>query len=197
MRIIMLLEIACPNSLDGQSWKDRKDQGLVQGLYVFLFENRQDRDVFDANKTPKIVVHGHGISLKSGKFEQTLTTRLANYEAHLHVMAPHGQRQYVFQATFVRGYVLDLSSRDTLNSYPLARIFERFWVEEVNRFLVASSLLSRPPQKQIARSEWRYLRTGALTTETTERLKNHLESVAKTIDRMQTAISASATANRD
>jgi hypothetical protein len=150
-----------------------------EGLYVFLFDNPSLLSVFDANPKPKIVVHAQGMSLKPGKFEQTLVERLGNYNWHLRETLNQGAFRHVFYDCFVSGYVLDLSSASTC--FCAARVFERYWIEGVNLFLRRNNLLL---EKQVARAEWRYLQRASWTSPLEESLRAHLGELALRIKTM-------------
>lgn len=161
-----------PASLAGAHGK------ISQGLYVFLFRNGTDDQVLDNNKKKKVVVQPRGVSLKPGKFEQTFLTRLANYNSHLHRTRTEQPFEPAFWDCFAVGHVLDLSRADGL---PAARIFERYWIEATNHFLASNGLLE---EKQIGRSEWRYLRPGVWAGDVPARFLTYLQEAAERVGSM-------------
>jgi hypothetical protein len=157
--------------------------GVSQGLYVFLFTNDSDRPVYDDNKKRKIVIYPRGMSIKPGKFEKGFAVRVGNYHKHLHRERRRNVPISVLGECFVRGYWLDLSAVAPWVRSP-ARVFERYWTEAVNAFLAANELLAKPPVKQLARAEWRYLRRTNWTAPTEATFGAYLREVSTGIFEM-------------
>lgn len=158
--------------------------GVRQGLYVFVFAN-EGADVLDNPKNAvrrKIVVRRQGVSIKPGKFEKGLAVRLASYNEHLHRTGAGGQPEFVLGECFKHAYLLDLTRAVSAVGAP-APIFERYWIEAVNRYLTASGMLSRS-SRQKKRSEWRHIETNRWTSSRQNKFRDHLEVIAQRIFEM-------------
>jgi hypothetical protein len=153
---------------------------IGQGLYVFMFVNDSDEDVYDNNATPKVVVPRRGRSLRAGKFEQGLTLRLQNYNAHMHRLQADGTQRWVLQECFRSGLVLDLAGADDAIPAP-ARVFERYWMDAVAAFLDANRLLATGTDKQPGKGDWRVLRAERWTPDIQEELRSYLADVSARI----------------
>jgi len=152
---------------------------IGQGLYVFVFANDSDEDVYDNNPTPKVVVPRRGRSLRAGKFEQGLALRMQNYNAHLHRRDTNGMQRWVLQECFRSGLLLDLAGAEDPIPAP-ARVFERYWTDAVAAFLDANRLLS-PSMEGNARSDWRLLRGERWTPDVQAELRSYLADVSARI----------------
>jgi hypothetical protein len=183
----VLREIAWPEAGENSDLTQALCAGfdhVRQGLYVFVFAN-PGTDVFDNPKKAerrKIVVHGRGVSIKPGKFEKGLAERLASYTEHLHRRTDRGEAELVLAECFRHAYLLDLTDAISAVGNP-APIFERYWVEAVERYLDASGLLSRSA-RQKKRSEWRYVQTDRWTPTQQAAFREHLDGVARSIFEM-------------
>ncbi len=154
----------------------------AQGLYVFLFENADDLDVWDNPKNAarrKVVIPSRGSSLKAGKFEKGLGVRLAEYAAHLH-RRRQDRTEWAFLDSFRGGYLFDMTTGFGGIPSPAA-VFERYWVECFNAFAAQHSLL-RTAQK--ARSEWRHLRGRTWPDELRPRFASYTDVAAQRIREM-------------
>jgi hypothetical protein len=156
---------------------------MNQGLYCFFLTNPLNEYILDNNPKPKTVLHRKGASLKPGKFEQGLLTRLKNYHDHLHWMPTPGAQEWMFTRCFKMGFVLDLSKHD-MGLPSTARVFEKYWTECVNRFLRERGLLAPDPIRQLARAEWRYLAPSAWNPGVETDLRDFLSHLAVRIEKM-------------
>ena len=172
---------------DNSSWEalredvTRRLPTMRDGLYVMVFANDDDLEVRDNNKgREKTVIHAHGASLKPGKFEAGLVTRLTNYSGHLHRLQRNGSMDMVFASCLRRLLVLDLSGVDL--GVSAARVFERYWVHGAGSFLRDKRLVGDLPQ--IERSEWRYLDAGRWNSRLDDELATRMLETAERIGRM-------------
>lgn len=149
---------------------------IGQGLYVFVFANDSDADIYDNGPTPKVVVPRRGRSLRAGKFEQGLSLRLQHYNGHLHRLQPDGAQRWVLQECFRSGFLLDLAGAEEAMAAP-ERLFERYWAEAVNAFLDANRLLAGSS----ARGDWRFLKTERWTSGMQSEFRSYLADVAARI----------------
>jgi hypothetical protein len=152
---------------------------MAQGLYVFVFRNKSPNDVIDNNKKAKIVIRRQGVSLKPGKFEQTLLWRLHSFNTHLREPRSPQEIELVFFDCLVGGYVLDLSSVAT--EYCAARVFERYWLEGINHFLDREKVLA---PEQLSRAEWRYLDPARWTSDVEDKLRAYVHTLGEQIVHM-------------
>lgn len=158
--------------------------GVREGLYVFVFFNGMDQDVRDYPKNAsrqKIVVHRRGMSIKPGTFAEGFITRVRDYDQHLH-RAPTGggEPEWALAESFREGFLLDLTS--TARSIGVsAGVFEAYWIEAVNAYLKAASLLADPPIVQLERSEWRHLKLEGWTTEIRDEFYDYMKGVTQRV----------------
>lgn len=137
---------------------------IGQGLYVLLFHNQADEAVYDGNKhREKIVIYSKSISIKPGKFEGGLRTRIEGYQRHLHIRCEDGRKNYVFDRCFLKCIVLSLDrcSLGVEGKY-VPRLFENFWNVAIQNHLAKSGLLSTSRLSQNHRSEWWFLEESSL-----------------------------------
>jgi hypothetical protein len=84
-----------------------------------------------------------------------------------------------------RGFVLDLSNCD-IGLPRTVQVFERYWVDSVNRFIDLEEIWADASQRQLARSEWKYLNHTLWDEDVETYLRDFLnelvESVFKMID---------------
>ncbi|MRG96120.1 hypothetical protein [Polyangium spumosum] len=156
-----------------------------RGLYVFLFENQTELDVYDnprTDKRRKVVVPGGGASLKPGKFEQGFRVRLDSYNKHMHRRPNASSLEFAFFDTFRGGFLLDLSeSFDDVPNPP--KVFEPYWIECINAFAGRRSLFV---EDQKHRPEWRHLRVASWTPEVRALFGLYIAQVADQIRAMAT-----------
>lgn len=177
----MLHEISSPASKTTAQWDVPAaicgEFGAVsQGLYVFLFANESETDVYDNTTAPKIVVPKRGRSIRAGKFEQGLSLRLQNYNAHLHRVQPDGSQRWVLQESFRTGYVLDLTGAEDALAAP-ERVFEKYWTDAVNAFLDANRLLAVAGPRA-ATNGWRFLRAERWSPALQAEFRSYLADVS-------------------
>lgn len=154
-----------------------------QGLYVFVFKNESDLDVVDYPRTAdrrKVIIRARGVSIKPGKFEGGLSVRLREYNEHLHRRRSESDHEWVLAECFNAGHLLDLSGAVDAVGAP-ARIFEQYWIEAVERFLVTHELRARG-QKE--RSEWRHVVPSRWTAALQVSLRDYMSNVADRIREM-------------
>jgi hypothetical protein len=153
---------------------------IGKGLYVFMFVNDSDEDVYDNTPTPKVVVPRRGRSLRAGKFEQGLALRLQNYNAQLHRLEPDGSQRWVLQECFRSGFLLDLASSEDPIPAP-ERVFERYWTDAVAAFLDTNRLIAPSHDKHPPKGDWRVLRAERWNAEVQAELRMYLADVAARI----------------
>ncbi|MCE2869773.1 MAG: hypothetical protein LW730_08395 [Xanthomonadaceae bacterium] len=158
--------------------------GINQGLYLFLFENSHENHIFDSNTKPKIVVPKKSAAIKPGKFENTFRNRFYGYEKDMKFNISNEIAGEAFLQSFCHGYVLDLPK--STSSLSTARIFERYWIEEIFHFLENEGALSLIQNK---RAEWRMINYGTFTPMFNEKILAHLNRIAGNILNMKTVIS--------
>jgi hypothetical protein len=81
------------------------------------------------------------------------------------------------------GFVLDLSNCD-IELPSTARVFERYWVDSVNRFVDSEKLLAAAPIRQLARSEWIYLNPTLWNKDVETQLRDFLNELVGRVFKM-------------
>lgn len=154
---------------------------INQGLYVLIFENKLESKILDPK--PKVVVSQFGASIKPGRFERSFPIRLSEYVKDMRFDSSDSNLKSAFELSFVCGFVLDLSlNKDT---FLYARIFEQYWIQEINLFLVHEKVLGAVQNKH---SEWRNIEPDKLTPEFLDKFHSNLQVVVNKISLMQKII---------
>lgn len=153
------------------------------GLYILVFSNPGDEDIYDNNiGREKIVVYSHSASIKSGKFERGLGKRLSDYQKHLHVRRENGAREFVFNQCFYRGFVFDTHSINLeLANAKSARVFENYWNCCLVEFLRKNNLIEFPGIPQNYRTEWWHLEEKSFSDSLIAAVEKNTYEVARKI----------------
>jgi len=129
------------------------------GLYLMVFENTFSLPIHDRHGVPsgKCVVQANRMSVKSGKFEGGLKSRVRGYHKDMHYLGDHENIKHknVFESVLKKFYLLPISvngktERDLMGSH----IFENFWNSSISSFLDARGMLAND---QNFRTEYRNL----------------------------------------
>jgi hypothetical protein len=128
------------------------------GLYVMVFENNSDVQVFDKNKMKdgsvgKVVVPENSVVIKTGKFENGLLNRLNDYYKHTHFKGHNESSAFIEILRSIKVFAMD----DLKANYPSTRfaaVFEQYWNQSVFHKFNDAGALSK---KQNKRSEYRLM----------------------------------------
>ncbi len=135
--------------------KNNFDESITKikdGLYIMVFKNpHPDKIVRDNNTKPKTIIRAGGTSIKSGKFEGGLITRIKNYFDHMRVDFSNNEYSHVFNESLCFLKVCDLSGFNIIEGTSAARLLEEIWNKSIEHYLSENQLLL-PEQNN--RTEW-------------------------------------------
>jgi len=124
-------------------------QTSKQGLYVMVFKNRFNSDIFDNNRLKKVVVFKDRCSVKSGKYESSFENRIKSYRNHLHINNGFSKK-FVFDESLCFLYTVDTSKYQS--DLILSRSLESIWNQKIYNFLKSRLLIEESNHNK--RSEW-------------------------------------------
>jgi hypothetical protein len=121
-----------------------RTRAMRDGLYVAVYVNESEHDVWDDNEgREKVVVEARSSTLKYGKFEGGVVDRYKEQFEHLRRHPPGEPSQtWIFRELVRFVIVLDLTPVP-LPSCSCARVFEPFWNAQIEHWLREHHLLSK------------------------------------------------------
>lgn len=135
-------------------------RAIRDGLYVAVYVNGSDHDVWDNNTKPKVVIPANSSMLKYGKFQGGVLRRYRETFEHLRRRPPNGQTETWIHRELARlVLVLDLTPV-ALRTCSCADVFEPFWNGSIETWLSGRTLLVAQQRKRV---ESRRLSGGAPT----------------------------------